>query len=199
MPNQTIKSSTLQIESQTDKSRSIVNDCGTGIVIISVRNDQSDALLYEQSMQQLITTDGKKVISREAKRTVSFDGKSNVLIVAKAGNLFPVKILYPETQTAASVNVSAAGVNNMQPAEKFNRTITAFPSSSLPQDYATALYDDDLTPVEAFFKASKEYKSLTLDMVIAVDTYYKVYPFRSFSAGPGHFKNSYTSFFLHNF
>ena len=163
------------------------NDSGEDVVIISVDNSETGKQLYEQPLKQVKTAEGQQVIKAGQTDVLSPDdlftdtyGFSSI-IVARAADLFPVKIIEmkPDTdsQIYAPATVSEEDLQNMKLAEKFRKLLSAFPASDLAQGYAAALADDDITKVDAFLKSTQEYRKLTLDMVVAIDTYYAVFPF----------------------
>lgn len=162
---------------------SITNNTDADVVVMSAftDDDQSVEQLYERSLTVLKTADGQSFIKAGAAAAVALDVTTYTVIVARADNLFPVKTalvkLDGDAPTAPLLTVTGEDAGRMKLAAKFQQMITAFPTSSLATDFATALKDLDPTKADTFFKATEEYKTLTIDDVVAVQTYYAVYPF----------------------
>ena len=184
-------------------SWSITNNSGIDVYAISGYADGVLPVeqLYEQKLTILETTDGQKIIKTGTTVTIKLSGthkdknnndRDNTLydiIITQTDTLFPVKVIgldYDSDKAAfPSAEVTADDRSNMQKAETFKKAITAYPSLTLAQNYAAALKDDDLADDEAadsinklfFQKQTKEYTKVEFSMVVAVDTYYKTYPF----------------------
>lgn len=167
----------------TGKSWSITNNTDADLLVISASSadDQFTDQFYEQSINVLETTDGSKVIGKGTSGAIALNAAGYNLIIARADNLFPVKtasvMWNDDTQMYPSLTVTTEDAGRTKLAAKFQQMLTAFPTSSLAADYATALADSDATKAAAFFKATDDYKTLTIDDVVAVQTYYTVYPF----------------------
>lgn len=174
---------TVNVTNTTGKSWSITNTTDADVVVInaSTEDDQSVEQFYERSLKILETANGQKLIKAGSTENINLEEAVYNIILARADNLFPVKAatvaLDSDTQTYAPVTVTTADAERMKLAAKFQQILTAFSTSSLASDFATALADSDATKAAAFFNATDDYKTLTVDDVVAVQTYYAVYPF----------------------
>jgi len=164
-------------------SWTIVNNAGIDIVVINTfkENDDDSVELYEQSLQTLVTNDNKKFIAKATSAivTIGSSQKTNNLIIAKAINLAPVKVLLPPAVgvSEVSVTLTAADLAIALQGETFEQSIVAFPSSSLAKGYADALSGGDPTTIDSFIQSQDGYENVTADIVLAYQTYYSRFPF----------------------
>ena len=172
-----------QAEETAGKNWRIMNNSDTDVLVIHhfTDNDSPAKQFYEQSIKLLETTDGLTFIKAGTAGSIILQDSVCNTVIARADNLFPVKTitvsLDSATQTYPSASVTTDEAENMKQAAAFQQSIVAFPSSDLAKLYATALSTSDVNKVEAFFQSSEDYKSITLDMVLAVDSYFTMYPF----------------------
>ncbi|MBE7171979.1 MAG: hypothetical protein INR73_15440 [Williamsia sp.] len=180
--SQSLTATNSQVEYQ------ITNHADIPVVLVQASASDKDALniqLYDQPLTMLQAGVSGNILKDGGNASVTIehaqDGMAYSLIVAQADNLFPAMafpVAFPENETSTiAVSVKAADRKAMQLAEKFLQTITAFPSSELATGYATALADKDINSTNRFFQNTKDYKELTLNKVVAVQTYYNSYPF----------------------
>ena len=180
-PRKQVKGTSVQ------KTFTLTNNSDSDVVVIETLNNPDLPLLqiYELSLNTLKTTGDKTIIKSKEQGIFSldesFDETSNEIIIAKADSLFPVKYQSLSTdsqsQNYSPVTVTNDNATAMLLAEKFVKTITAFPTSDLSKEFSAALSDTDVTKVNTFFESNQDYKTLTLDMVVAVQTYYSQYSF----------------------
>ena len=165
----------------TNKSWSITNSSDTDLLVISTssENNQPEFQFYEGSLEVLKTVEGNEVITKGKTGTIAVGTNANSIIIARADNLFPVKTIVCDSETGAfpSLSVTTADADSMKLAQKFQQAVIAIPGAALAVDFSTALQSKDPAQVDAFFRSSSNYQSLTLDHVVAVQTYYAVYPF----------------------
>ena len=151
-------------------------------------DDLHSEQLYEQTLTLLTTVEAGKTGSVELNDTYkdandnSHDVTSYNIIIARNDNLFPVKVIALELDRTKreypAAEVAKADYPNMVQAQKFKKAITAFPTAKLATSFADALQEEDLDDFDAyFFGATQEYKHVTLNMVVAVSTYYETFPF----------------------
>ncbi len=166
-----------------NKNWNITNNTDADVVVISAYtdDDQSVEQLYERSLKVLETTDGQMAIKAGTAATIALDAATYTIIIARADNLFPVKILAlfvsGDGENFPATTVTVADADLMKKAETFQQTIMAFPTSDMTTDFATVLSNPDEQAITAFFEAYPQYGAITLDMVTAVQTYYYRYGF----------------------
>jgi hypothetical protein len=157
-------------------------------------------VVFEQGLKLLSTTSGAQSIAANSSGTVVLDDwhdnngvstytKLYDIIYAKPDTLFPIKsqgaILNHSTQDYTPVTVTNDEVNAMKQTEAFTQTIAAYPTSQLAQSYTAALQsttnsatgsDDIDDKISAFFASTQQYQDVTLDTIIALKSYYDVFP-----------------------
>lgn len=198
-------SQTLTALPPINKNYAVTNNTGVDIVVLDASTDAGAVTaeqLYEQSLKILSTTDGQQIIKSGATGTVVLNdthkdssgadvySKVYNLIIAKADNLYPIQaegvMLTFSSQSYAPLTIGADAFKNMQLAENFQQTIMAYPTSNLSKDYQTAVNGatDNSgsataidTAVDKFFSSTKQYQAVTLNMVVALSTYYSQFPF----------------------
>lgn len=181
------KVQTLKNKPRSAKSRAaantswqITNSTDTDLLVVSTSSDTDhpEWQSYAGPLQAVSAADGSKVIGKGKTGTVAADENAGSIILARADNLFPVKAVAVNDGTqSSSVTATAADAERLKLAAKFLQLLAAFPSSSLATDFATALADSDPAKAAAFFGSTDDYKTLTIDDVVAVQTYYAAYPF----------------------
>ncbi|MBE7171978.1 MAG: hypothetical protein INR73_15435 [Williamsia sp.] len=196
-------STTLPVRPTLNKNYAITNNSGANIVMLDAAADSSaPEQLYEQSLKMLSASDGANIIKNGQSGTVVLDdthkdlkgaivySKVYNIIIARAENLYPVEsegvMLNIATQSYKPLTLTADNYKNTQLAENFLQTIMAFPTSNLAKGYQSALSgagtkaesgNDIDNAVSSFFKTTKQYGNVTLNMVVSLTTYYKQYPF----------------------
>ena len=173
----------------------VTNSTDKAIVVLSGFSDDDihSEQLYEQALTLRKAATGASIaagVQGTVELKESFkdeDGNTQYadsfnIIIARADNLYPVKVIALKTdkvtKTFPDAEVLQKDVDAMRQAEKFKQTIMAFPSATLATKFENALSDDTITDLDAyFFQATQEYKVVTLNMVVAITTYYQVYPF----------------------
>lgn len=161
----------------------VTNASGTNIVIIRYASEEDSTTdqVYERSLTQLETTDGQKWIKAGSAATINLEAEDHNIILARADDLYPVKmvdlVVDEATQTFPAQTVTTGDAANMKLAERLKKYVAAFPNSVMAKDFKTVLSGNDPAKATSFFKRYEAYKSLTIDMVVAVETYYNVYPF----------------------
>ncbi len=168
------------------------NNSGQDVVLIDAFSAEDSALeqLYEQTLAFVKTADHQIALTQDAAKTIALPTvhldehnrpQDYTIIVANAQTLFPLKVVELSVaanhQSFPATGVTALDVTISKQAEAFTKTIIAFPSTSLAVDFATALQTGDPDAIAAFFAGTVNYKNLTLDMVVAVQTYYNRFPF----------------------
>lgn len=184
---------------------SVTNNAGVDVVVLDAYKDpavKKTEQMYEQTLklikngtQDAITagTTGAIVLNDthvDANGVLQSNTLYN-LIVARSGTFFPVKAVgatsFATPRNFGTITIAADDAKNMSLAEQFWQTILAYPSSQMAQDYNDALTSTSSTAttasqidanVQNFFKNKTQgYTSLTLNNVVAVQTYYNQYPF----------------------
>lgn len=183
-----------------NKSLVITNNTPGAISVLDAVATDDDQVVFEQSLKLLKTATGADSIPSLSSGTVTLDDyhmSNNVLtysklydlIYVKPGTLFPVKsqgIMEDfKTRSYAPVTVTADDVKVMQQTEAFLQNVAAYPTSTLAQDYTSALQsttdtaadpNDIDSQVANFFATKKEYNLVTLDSVMALNSYYNTFP-----------------------
>jgi hypothetical protein len=101
-------------------------------------------------------------------------------ILANAKTLFPVKLVSFATGTADFDNTTVTDTDVLDMGQAFNfwKNIVCFPGTALATDFTNALLNEDPeTAVDAFFKNTDNYKTVTLDMYQAVTSYHTYLPY----------------------
>ncbi|WP_221391583.1 hypothetical protein [Dyadobacter sp. NIV53] len=184
-----------------NKNLSITNSSSVAVTMLDGVGTDDTQMAYEQGLTQFTTTGGQKSIPAKGTGTIVLDDthdnagtptytKAYSIIYAEPSNLFPVKIkgslLAFKTQDYAPVTVTDDDVTVMTQTEQFLQTLMANPTSTLAQNYATALQaaqdaansDTDVDDaVTTFFASTNGFQKVTLDAITTVSTYYKTYPF----------------------
>lgn len=188
-----------------DKNCIITNNSALDILVLDAFADDdspSPEQVYQQNLKPLSTSDGRKLIKAGMDGTVILDdyhtdtngnqayNKIYNLIFARADNLYPVTVagemLSLKTNNFAPVTLTADEAKNMQSAEAFQQTIMAYPSSAMAKGFQDALAgagnnanDSDSIDeaVATFFKTTRQYQAVTLDMIVAISTYYNQFPY----------------------
>lgn len=168
----------------------VTNNAGLDLVVIDAfQNDPTSASqLYQSPLRLLSTTDGKQALKAGETKAITLsephtDADGNVvdytIVIARADNLFPVKIvdLSSGAESYDDCIVTTSNVQQLKLAEQFVQTIMAFPSSQLASDFAEAITDGDDAVIAAFFSSNKPYTSINLEAVVAVQSYYNQYAF----------------------
>lgn len=194
---------TLTTEVTIDNNCTVTNNSGVDVMVLSGSTTTKTDQVYEQTLK-IVPAGNENVITTAGTGTIVLNDthvdKNGVpdqpntlydLIMVKSGNLFPVKLIqatlsYGIERSFSPITISADDAKNMTLAETFWQTIMAFPTVKLSTDFAAASKAATDTPtsdtkidatVNAFFKTTQKYQSLTNDMVVAIHTYYKTYPY----------------------
>lgn len=162
--------------------------------------------IYEQTLKPLSTTDGQKIIRAGATGTVTLDDthkdstgadvytKIYNLVIARADNLYPIVSLGAMATGSRDtppysykpITITADEAKNMQQAEIFQQTIMAYPTANLAKDFQAAMTaatdnsdsDTDVDDaVTKFFSGTKGFQNVTLNMIVAINTYYSQFPY----------------------
>jgi len=186
--------------SNINKNCKITNNSGKDIVVIDAyeSSKNSTAEMYEQNHLDILeTTDQQKVIKTGTTGTVLLDdyfedekGKTEYktiynLIIAQSEDIFPVisvgEMLGFVDPTYPPITASEAEAKNMKLAETFHQEILAFPTSNMSKDFQVALSGsqqkssttgDIDSSMSGFFAKYPQFKSLGLNNVVAINTYY---------------------------
>ena len=172
------------------KTWQITNSTDASLVIIDafLSDPASTNEFYQRSLQLLSTTDGLRFIKSGETKTIALDevhtgtdgnAMDYTIIIARADNLFPVKIfeLSVSQDSFSDTTVTTDDVKLLRQAEAFQQTILAFPTSNRTTAWANVLKNPDEQKVQAFFQSNPEYAALNLEIVTAVQTYYSRYCF----------------------
>ncbi|MFP5514182.1 MAG: hypothetical protein ACLGJC_13975 [Alphaproteobacteria bacterium] len=164
-------------------------------MVINAYNSEPDGTQqgYEQTLQLLPFTGGD-TLAPSATDSITLNQVLNGvpmtvydLIVAQAGNLFPVQLVSemqssddPPTYPEITVAASGTGADPFVSALQFYQTITAYPTSNLATGFTAALdaarnsstsSDAVDSTVDRFFQQYPAYQTVTLDAYVAVSTY----------------------------
>jgi len=127
------------------------------------------------------------------------------LIISKEDTFFPVAnksemkpILAPDSDPFPDAIITTDDTEAMEQAAKFHQAISAYPTSKLAEDYRQALDDSKKSGLEQadgsadssnniadamaktvddFFKGTKAYEKVNLASLVAVQSYYRNFPF----------------------
>lgn len=184
----------------------IINSSGVDVVALEAYTPDATTTnakqMYDQTLK-LIKNGTQDVITAGTTGTIVLndthvDGNGQTqpntvynFIMARPGTFFPVKAAgatsFSTPRVFKDITISADDAKNMSLAENFWQTVLAYPTSQLAQDYNTAMTNVSNTAttttqidagVEDFFKnKTHEFTTLTLGNVMAVQTYYRQYPF----------------------
>lgn len=184
-----------------NKNLAITNNSSVDITMLDGFGTDDSQVAYGQSLTRWTTTEGSTSIKAGATGTIVLDDthdyngtptytKVYSIIYAKPDNLFPVKIkgsmLVSKTQSYTPVTITGDDATVMTQTQEFVQTIMANPTSPLAQNYATAMKaaNDSATSdtgmddqVSTFFANTDDFKSVTMDSVIAVQSYYDNFPY----------------------
>lgn len=176
----------------TSKTWDVTNSTATDLVVIDafLSDPTSTDELYQRSLGLLSATDGQQLIKAGETKTISLSeahtGSDSAtvdytVIIARADNLFPVKIVdlpaSDDNENFSATTVLTADASGMKKAETFQQAISAFPSSDMATRFNNVLSNPDEQKIAAFFKGYPQYSAINLDMVTAVQTYYNRYGF----------------------
>ncbi len=185
---------------ELNKNLAITNNSAVEIAVVDAVASNSSQVVYEQTLKKLTTSAGQQSIAAGATGTVVLDdyhdnagtptySKLYDIIFVKPTNLYPIKseaqMLDHATQSFAPTSVSDDEVEAMKQAEIFTQTIMANPTSQLAKDYVSVLQSssdssdssgDIDAKVSAFFNNTQQFKKVTLDLLIAVKSYYNTFP-----------------------
>lgn len=194
--------SVLNISSLQDgdpsKNCTINNNDATASLVLDAYNTTSTnpKQVYGQTLTALALQSGGNILNGSSSGTVtlndySVDSKGNKiyntvyeLIIARATDLFPVannSVMqsFSNPPTYPAVTVVNSSSSNMQLAYQFCQTLMAYPTSTLSQQFQTAMNSAlsatstgsiDKT-MNAFFASTKQYQNVTFNMYMAVSTY----------------------------
>lgn len=187
-----------------NKTYAVTNNSPADVLVLDAfaSDDNASEEMYEQTLTPQLTDKGSKIVPANGSGNVQLDMNDEdgtyrqiySLLIAKASNLFPVKSTFASLSSARAnpplsfkpFTIAAADAANMKLAETFYQTISAFPTSDLSKNFQAAVSgatnssnsDDDIdAAVAKFFSATQQFSTVTLDMVVAVQTYYSQYPF----------------------
>ncbi|WP_221391579.1 hypothetical protein [Dyadobacter sp. NIV53] len=178
------------------KNLSVANNCAIEVVMLNTFSDDNSLRGYEQNLVQLGTASGQKSLAAKSTATIALDAAGITpsylqvynIIYAKASNLFPVKIgrSAPSYQGRGydPVTITDDDVMTMTQTEQFLQTISAYPTSSLSQNYAAAMQaiqngngtDTDIEAGVSQFFAATSFPNVTIDSISAVTTYFSQFP-----------------------
>lgn len=193
----------LTVSTQSSMTWTLKNSCGKDIIAIDAYADTvlPDNDLYGLTLKPLFfeqtgVTLPQSVIATGKSATVTFgnphlDKDSQepldyTIIIARADTLFPVKIVEislavtageSPLEKAPDLEVTAEDLVKMEKAQLFKKYISALPDSKLALDYATAVQTNDPAKATAFFAGTTDFKTLNQEAVVAVNSYYEVYPY----------------------
>ncbi len=159
------------------------------IVVIhaSVDSDKPAAFYYDQQISILpfVLNDGCLA-----------PGESDEIVVPgtrtdEAGNDLPVTFIIAEAQTLAPIQsvtfksdlsdleeltITDASIDRIERVFDFNKNITALPASALALAFARLDFTD-ARAIEAYFAATKNYKTVELDDLCLIRSYYNALPY----------------------
>ncbi|MFD1140968.1 hypothetical protein ACFQ4C_07605 [Larkinella insperata] len=173
----------------TSQTWSLTNSSGVSVVVLDASSNPPSPTqqLFDQTLSWLTTADLLNTIPPRTTKTIPLPAAQLddnglpidlTLILADAQTLAPLKVVdLPALNPAPATELTEADLTASKQAQEFVKTITAFPSSSLVTDYLKALDDPDPTALPAFFAATTDFKQVSLELVVAFQTYFNRFPF----------------------
>ncbi|MFD1140969.1 hypothetical protein ACFQ4C_07610 [Larkinella insperata] len=173
----------------TTTTMQITNSSGVSVVVLDASSNPPSPTqqLFDQTLSWLTTADLLNTIPPRTTKTIPLPAAQLddnglpidlTLILADAQTLAPLKVVdLPALNPAPATELTEADLTASKQAQEFVKTITAFPSSSLVTDYLKALDDPDPTALPAFFAATTDFKQVSLELVVAFQTYFNRFPF----------------------
>lgn len=184
----------------------ITNNAGVDVVVLDAFTTDTTTTnpqqMYEQTLK-LLKNGTDDAIKAGATGTVALNDthvdkngatQPNLIygfLLARPGSFFPVKAAstasFASPPSFPPVIVAADDAKNMALGEQFWQTIMAYPTSDMAKNFTNAVSSAGSTSttasqvdtsVQNFFKNNtKDYTTLTLKNIVAVQTYYNTYPF----------------------
>lgn len=202
---------TVPIPDGFNANQKIINTSGVDVMVLDgyASSDTATEILYEQSLKLLADNGGSKIIKNGATATYVLDDSyyDDVdkeweysylynLIIVRADNLFPVKIVgllpnkdwsgYNDITITAGDTTTPGDMKCMQESQAFQQNLMAYPDSLLSTQFMNkcndsmnnANSDNDIdSNVNDFFKGTDSYKQVTLNSLTAIQTYWETFPF----------------------
>ena len=199
---ETLVANTVDPSTLIDHDFVVTNNAGTDIVALDCYNHTTGVqIMYEQTLTLLGASSSQSVIKSGTNCTLDLkdthlgtDGKTTMpnlrysLIFARADNMVPVKnssVKLSAQYTADPQTVEAADAKSMQTAQQFYQTIMSFPTGTLAKGYTDAVNNAqkngssiiEMDKAVSDYLSANGYPGLTLEMVLAVSTYYAQFPY----------------------
>ena len=202
-----MSTTTLSAASVTiNKDCVFTNNASTDILVLRAFSSYTTPPeeIYEEGLTILPAKDGSQVIKANQPATITLDIQHNdedgnpvdttdyQFIIARPDCLYPVKSastirISSKDKTQKyypGITIADSDYANMQSAENFEKTIMAYPSSTLAQDFLTALNnvdneseDDDTDYIDDYFAKTTSFTNVDLNKVTAITTYYSQFPY----------------------
>lgn len=200
----------------------ITNSTGVTVAVLMPTTSRSPdstngALVYDQDMELLSSTEGSATIADSATATFVLDqyyddpktGKkvySTIynLLVSSADwytpldNIGVMQDIFSKPPKYPAQTATADAAKSLRNAGLFYQTISAYPTSALAKNFQKAMSDTGAAATNAadgskgssdnvanaidggvagFFKSTKQFQDVTLSGLVAMETYYRVFPF----------------------
>jgi hypothetical protein len=162
----------------TDKKLVVIN--------ASVDSDAPHAFYYDQKTTLLPFANGSILAAGNTDSISVPDVQKDkngfslpfTFIVAEAETLSPVKAVTfkADLSDINDITIDDTTVSDMVTVFNFLKNITAFPGSELATEFAALDYTND-NAVTAFFTKSEDYRTVTLDTLSLVKSYYNALPY----------------------
>lgn len=177
----------------TTPTIAVTNQSGGDLAVVSAysNDDASAQQVYNQNLSLLKTSSGASTIASTATADVVLVGAAGQvifdLLYSRPANLYPVcnASLLTIGGTPLAKTVTAQNAATMTNAFTFIQTISAYPSSSLAQNYAAAAQSAANSTsnqgidsaMSAFFATTNQFKDLDVVTVTTAQTYLSAFPF----------------------
>ncbi|CAI8931649.1 MULTISPECIES: hypothetical protein [Pseudomonas] len=171
----------------------VTNQSGGDLAVVSAYSDDdaSAQQVYNQTLSLLKTSSGNSTIASTAAADVVLVGATGQvifdLLYSRPANLYPVcnASLLAIGSSPQALTVTAQNAATMTNAFTFIQTLSAYPSSSLAQNYAAAAQSASNSTsnqgidsaMSAFFASTSKFKDLDVVTVTTAQTYLSAFPF----------------------
>ncbi|MFJ4344393.1 hypothetical protein [Pseudomonas sp. NPDC089401] len=177
----------------TAPALTVTNQSGDALAVVSAYSDDdaSAQQVYNQTLSLLKTSSGASTIASTTTADVVLVGAAGQvifdLLYSRPANLYPVcnATVMTVGKPPQPLTVTAQDAATLTNAFTFIQTISAYPSSSLAQNYAAAAQSAanstsnqgiDST-MSAFFASTSQFKDLDVVSVTTAQTYLSAFPF----------------------
>ncbi len=183
----------------------LTNQSGDELAVISAysADDTNARQVYNQTLTLLKTSSGASTVANSNAADVELVGATGQvifdLLYSRPANLYPVRnaSLLAISSNAEALTVTETDAATMTNAFTFIQTISAYPSSTLAQNYAAAAQNAAngtsnqgiTSAMSAFFASTSQFKDLDVVTVTTAQTYLSAFAF-----GWAQSKASYTYF-----